>query len=185
MFSAKCNKIQEKADVPKVAQKQEIMLVVGVQAVMEIPTDDQPARNSHRYTSPTGTQAQSISHTLRIKWPRLKPKLSWMRCADDVIPAWSVTSTASSSGGGGGGYHMNYGRPAGPQQCWSAVCPACKRDCSTRLCYQQLLPIALMNDSYCYTLCHAGLQHRDTWQQTLSNGFQQRMCNVWKICYLI
>lgn len=76
MFSAKCNKIQEKADVPKVAQKQEIMLVVGVQAVMEIPTDDQPARNSHRYTSPTGTQAQSISHTLRIKWPRLKPKLS-------------------------------------------------------------------------------------------------------------
>lgn len=75
-FQQNATKIQEKADVPKVAQKQEILLVVGVQAVMEIPTDDQPARNSHRYTSPTGTQAESISHTLRIKWPRLKPKLS-------------------------------------------------------------------------------------------------------------
>lgn len=62
----------------------------------------------------------------------------------------------------GGGNHKSYGRPAGPQQCCSAVRPACERGFFTLLCYQQPLPFALMNGSYCYTLCHTGLQHRDT-----------------------
>lgn len=40
-----------------------------------------------------------------------------------------------------GDYHTNYGRPAGPQQCWSAVCPACKRGFST----PPVLPTAIIH----------------------------------------
>lgn len=87
---------------------------------------------------------------------------------------------------GGVGYHTDCGRPAGLQRRRGATRPACKKSLrSARLCSQQLSPFALMNGSHCYTLCHAGLQHRDTWQQTLSNGFLQRPCNIWKIYYLI
>lgn len=77
-------------------------------------------------------------------------KLSVMRCADDVIPAGSVASTASSLGD----YHTSYGSPAGPRQRWGAASPACKRGCSP-LGFQQLLSIVLMNGSYCCTLSHA------------------------------
>lgn len=66
----------------------------------------------------------------KVRPLRLTPKQSYEVCRW-CYPCWKCCISCQLLGGN---YHMNYGRPAGLQQCWSAVCPACKRGYSTPLC---------------------------------------------------
>lgn len=125
---------------------------------------------SHRYTA--------------FKWPGVKPKwdhwdlhqsrvLLGVRMMLSLLEVLHQLPTPQ----GGGGYHKNYGGPAGPQQCWSTVCPACKRGSSTLRCSPTAI-IRCINEWVLLldTESHRATAHRNTWHQTISNGFTQKMC---------
>lgn len=97
-------------------------------------------------------RTQTVLLAWRIKWRRFKPnpKTIWdlhqsSECLWGVGMMLSLLEVLHQQPAPRGEDHTNYGRPAGPQQCCSAVCPACNIGYSTQLCFQQLLSIALMN----------------------------------------
>lgn len=101
-----------------------------------------------------------------------------MRCADDVIPAGSVASSASSSRGN---ITWTTAGLLGHNSVGVLCAQHAKEATPLHSSFQQLLSIALMNGSYCCSLTHTGLQNRSTWHTLMYS----HRSNVLKIYYLI
>ena len=108
------------------------------------PREVTPKRRNHSFQKKKESAYTNSFGALGIKWPRLNQsratetytKAECMRCADDVIPAGSVASTASSSGG------LSHGVR---QACWATtVLECCVPSVRNRPLRSTVLPTAII-----------------------------------------